>query len=124
MRFWLAIAGLSGASAVLMGAWGAHGLQAAAPQKAWYDTAVMWHALHAPALAAVAALLGQSAGVRARLLHAAGALFALGTVLFSGTLYAMALAGYAASLAPVGGGLLALGWLMLSVAALVGGRMP
>jgi uncharacterized membrane protein YgdD (TMEM256/DUF423 family) len=122
MRFWLAVAGLSGASAVLMGAWGAHGLQEAAAQRAWFDTAVMWHAIHAPALAAVAALLARSTGRRARLLHAAGALFALGTVLFSGTLYAMAIGGYGGFLAPTGGTMLALGWLSMTGAALVHGR--
>jgi uncharacterized membrane protein YgdD (TMEM256/DUF423 family) len=119
MRLWLICAGLSGASAVLLGAYGAHGLEATAARKAWFDTAVMWQAVHAPALLGVALLAGRSAGWRARLAHAAGALFALGTVLFCGTLYAMVLANKGGMLAPAGGMMLATGWIALALAGLV-----
>jgi uncharacterized membrane protein YgdD (TMEM256/DUF423 family) len=118
MREWLILAGLSGASAVLLGAYGAHGLQVDERLRGWFETAVMWQAIHAAALAAVAALAARSTGWRARLVHGAGALFALGTILFSGTLYAMVLAGWSGGTAPVGGTMLALGWLVLAAAGL------
>jgi uncharacterized membrane protein YgdD (TMEM256/DUF423 family) len=121
MRIWLIAAGLGGASSVMMGALGAHGLETTPERMHWYETAVMWHALHAVALAAVAALVTQSVGARLWLLHAAGALFVLGTAVFAGALYAMVIADRAAFIAPLGGLTLAAGWLALVAAALVRG---
>lgn len=125
MRIWLIAAGLGGASSVMMGALGAHGLEATPERMQWYDTAVMWHALHSVALAAIAAPTALSTGVRLWLLHAAGALFVLGTAVFCGSLYAMVIADRAAFTAPAGGIMLAVGWLSVAAAALVQGpRSP
>ena len=57
----------------------------------------------------------------ARLAHWAGAAFVVGLVLFCGAVYALALGGLRLPmLAPVGGSLLMLGWLLLAASALWG----
>jgi len=76
---------------------------------AWWQTAVqyqMWHAVGLVALGA--ARLSRS------LLPAA--MLASGTVIFAGTLYAMALGGprWLGAVTPVGGSLMILGWLVLA----------
>jgi uncharacterized membrane protein YgdD (TMEM256/DUF423 family) len=59
-RIWLFLAGLAGGTAVMAAAYGAHGLNGVvtvSPMVKIYDTATLYHALHAIALALVAALL-------------------------------------------------------------------
>ena len=79
--------GAAGASAVLLGAFGAHALRDVldAPHSELWHTAVNYHVWHALALA-LAVGLG-----RGRSGRVAAAAFALGIVLFSGSLYALAL---------------------------------
>ena len=115
-----------GASGVAAGAVGAHLLEEhlAAKQLAQYDTAVRYQLLHALALLLIGAL-GQIRSSRA--LSAAGWLFLVGVLLFSGCLY-----GYVAAVAmplmrrflaafiAIGGSLLILGWLALGVHAVAG----
>jgi uncharacterized membrane protein YgdD (TMEM256/DUF423 family) len=116
-RLAVAAGALLGASAVMLGAFGAHALSGRlSPQQAgWWRTAVdyqMWHAL---ALLGVGAL----ALPRARL---TAILFGVGTLIFSGTLYAMALGAphWLGAITPVGGLLLIGGWLLLAWSALRG----
>lgn len=111
-------AAVLGFLAVALGAFGAHGLRAhlSAEALAWWHTAVLYHALHA------LALLGASlAAARApsRPLRIAGTCFVLGVLLFSGSLYALALTGVRAlgAVTPAGGVLLLAGWAALVVAA-------
>ena len=77
---------------------------------------MLYHALHALALlgAALAAARAPS-----RPLRIAGTCFVLGVLLFSGSLYALALTGVLAlgAVTPVGGLLLLAGWAALVVAA-------
>lgn len=120
-RLLLAGAGLAGAVAVGLGAWAAHGLEAAFGPRAvaLVNTGVsyqLWHAL--AVLAAV--LLHRLTG--ARLLAAAGLLFLAGIVLFSGSLYGLAfgLPGWLGAVAPLGGASLIAGWCMILIAALAG----
>ena len=105
------IAGLSGASAIGLGAYGAHGKIAASPFKDRWETANRYHLVHS------VALLGCVAGAKDTLARrrVTGLLFCAGTVAFSGSLYAVAWAEDAAwgKLAPYGGGALILGWLSL-----------
>ena len=102
-----------------MGALAAHALAdvLSSRQAELWDTAVFYHLLHALALL-ITSLLSRSAPSRA--LTAAGWAFALGILLFSGSLYAMALNGpvMAGPLTPLGGACLIAGWLALGVAAL------
>ncbi|MET0504606.1 MAG: DUF423 domain-containing protein [Luteibacter sp.] len=96
------LVGLAGASAVALGAFGAHALRGivdAAGMDVWH-TAVQYHFWHALALFVV--VLGLAPG-RAR--SAAIALFAIGIVLFSGSLYALALGAprWTGAITPIGG---------------------
>ena len=102
---WIGIAGLLGALAVLMGAFGAHGLKNRVEPEAlaWWQTAAQYHFYHALALLGVA-LLMQHAGA-SRLLTASAVAFTVGTLLFSGSLYAMTISGIRAlgAITPLGG---------------------
>jgi uncharacterized membrane protein YgdD (TMEM256/DUF423 family) len=111
------LAGVNGFIAVAAGAFGAHaGRQALAPAALeLLETAVRYHALHALALLALGALAGQR---QSRSLSAAGAAFAVGMLLFCGSLYVVALGWRPAALvAPFGGLALLAGWAFLVVAA-------
>ncbi len=96
---------------VALGAFGAHGLREMLDplRLGWWETAVqyqMWHAL---------GLLAIGAAPMRRLGNAA-LLLAAGTVLFSGTLYLMALSGarWLGMVTPIGGALTISGWLLLA----------
>ena len=117
MRIWIAIAGLAGASAVAMAAAASHGTadRLAPAALAALRSGVQMHGWHALALFGV----GLWAPHGGRLAHAAGAAFALGLLLFCVAVYSLALGGPAiTALAPVGGTLLILGWLLLAASAL------
>jgi uncharacterized membrane protein YgdD (TMEM256/DUF423 family) len=115
---WLAAAGaLFGLSGVAAGAFGAHAAKAwiAAERLGVFETAVRYQVLHALALFACAWVLQSWPG---RAAWAAGACFVGGTVLFSGSLYLLALLGEPrfGVITPLGGvGLLA-GWTLLALA--------
>jgi len=120
---WCGVAGgLSGALAVLAGAFGAHALRGvlAADALAIFDTGARYHLVHAVALLALA---GMGAGRPSAALAWAGALFVAGTVLFSGSLYLLALTGVRAwgAVTPAGGVALVAAWV---AAALGGWRLP
>lgn len=107
---------LLAASAVALGAFGAHALRSTlgATELGWWQTAVQYQMWHALALLAIAALPLRS--------RAAAWLIGDGTLIFSGSLYAMALTGTRAlgAVTPVGGALMILGWLALAAAMLKG----
>jgi uncharacterized membrane protein YgdD (TMEM256/DUF423 family) len=103
--------------AVAAGAFGAHALRARlAPRDLEiFETAARYQMYHGLALLAVAWLLDRGisqAGL-------AGWGFALGTLVFSGSLYLMVFTGtrWLGAITPVGGVLLLLGWAALLVAA-------
>jgi uncharacterized membrane protein YgdD (TMEM256/DUF423 family) len=110
-RHILLMGALLGAAGVACGAFGAHALKAALDpvRLGWWQTAVQYQMWHGVALVAIAAL--PVAGRR----RSAAAL-TLGTILFSGTLYAMALTGlrWLGAVTPLGGLLLMAGWLLLA----------
>jgi uncharacterized membrane protein YgdD (TMEM256/DUF423 family) len=116
-RLWIGLGSLHGLSAVAMAAAAAHAVPRvpdAAAQQMLRDAIEMqgWHAL-ALLFTGLWAVRG---GVPA---HLAGAGFAVGTLLFCGAVYALALAGLRLpSVAPVGGTLLLLGWALLGLSAL------
>ena len=105
------LAGVAGASAVLLGAFGAHALRGLldAPHRELWHTAVNYHAWHALALALA---VGVGHGRSGRL--AVGA-FATGIVLFSGSLYALALGAphWTGIITPFGGLAFVIGWIAL-----------
>lgn len=114
----LIAAGVSGALAVMLGAFGAHALESAldADARAVYDTAVRYHFLHT--LALFAGAVGVAAGGPHRPLALACGAWLAGTLVFSGSLYALALtgAGWLGAVTPIGGVALIIGWTALAVA--------
>jgi uncharacterized membrane protein YgdD (TMEM256/DUF423 family) len=107
------LAGLMGASAVMLGAFGAHALRDVLDARGielWH-TAVQYHFGHALALA-VAALLPPGASRRCALVA-----FAIGVVLFSGSLYALALGAprWCGAITPLGGVAFIVGWIALGL---------
>jgi uncharacterized membrane protein YgdD (TMEM256/DUF423 family) len=111
-RLCLAVAGLGGAMAVAAAASGAHGLDGQAAS--WIEKGSRFQLIHACALLALAR--APLAGLWPRL---AALLFLAGMVLFSGSLYAMALSAWKpVFLVPLGGGAYLCGWLALAAAAL------
>lgn len=105
------VGALLGGLAVIAGAFGAHALRERldAEQLEWWATAAQYQLVHALALLAVAALLPSRGG-------GASWCFLLGTCVFSGTLYAMALGAprWFGAITPIGGTLLIVGWLLLA----------
>ena len=110
---WIQTAALLGALGVVLGAFGAHGLEARlTPDRLdIWTTAVDYHLLHAVALLALA-LYARATGAKIRG-PATG--FTLGILLFSGSLYALALGGprLLGPVTPLGGLCFIAGWLAL-----------
>src|SRR5690349_2805557 len=118
-RTFLFIASVAGFLGVALGAFGAHGLRGKlSPEMlAVFETGVRYNMYHALALVGGALL---SARIEGRLLTAAGWLFTAGIVLFSGSLYALALTGVTTlgAITPLGGLAFLAGWACLAFAAL------
>jgi uncharacterized membrane protein YgdD (TMEM256/DUF423 family) len=115
-RGWAAVGALSAAAAVAAGAFGAHALKARfGPELlAVWETAARYQMYHALALLALGPIAQAWGGGRA--LRAAGWLFVVGTVLFSGSLYLLVLTGSRGlgALTPVGGVAFIGGWLCVA----------
>lgn len=117
-------AALFGATGVGIGALGTHALEptldAAGMMHAW-DTATRYQMFHALALLGVGAWVRTAAGVAENRALWAARWWTFGTILFSGSLYGLALGGPGARwlgpVTPVGGVLLILGWCYLLAAA-------
>jgi uncharacterized membrane protein YgdD (TMEM256/DUF423 family) len=111
---------LSAALAVGAGAFGAHGLQSVLSERmlAVYDTAFRYHMFHALGLAVIAAVAHWKPA--SKWVERAGYTLLAGKILFSGSLYALALSGIGAfgAITPFGGTALILAWLFLARAAL------
>ncbi len=116
----LAAAGaLLALAGVAAGAFAAHGLKGRLPadRLGIFETAVRYQLTHGLALFACAWVLQSWPS---RIAVAAGACFVAGTLLFSGSLYLLALLGEPAlgAVAPLGGAALLAGWLLLAAAIL------
>jgi uncharacterized membrane protein YgdD (TMEM256/DUF423 family) len=114
-RHFLAIGSLSAFLAVAAGAFGAHALrEAVSPDRleVW-ETAARYQMYHALGLLVVAYLAGQKTTGPARI---SGWLFVVGTVLFSGSLYALTVTGitWLGAITPLGGLAFLAGWLVLA----------
>ena len=114
-RLFAGLGALSAFLAVAAGAFGAHALRAhlSPDLRAVYETGARYQRYHALALLAVAWMVTRWPSpwpVRA------GWLFAAGTVLFSGSLYALALTGvrWLGAITPLGGAAFLAGWLCLA----------
>ena len=114
-KTFLLIGAVFGALAVALGAFGAHGLRSRlSPEMlAVFETGVRYHMYHALAILLVASLMGRiDAG---RLLPAAGWAFTIGILVFSGSLYVLALTGITmlGAITPIGGLAFLVGWALL-----------
>lgn len=117
-RLWLGLAAISGFLAVALGAFGAHALKTRLTPEmlAVWRTGVEYQFYHALALLLLGVLVRQAPSGT---LDLAGACFAAGIVLFSGSLYALALSDLRilGAITPFGGLLFLAGWLLLGYAA-------
>jgi uncharacterized membrane protein YgdD (TMEM256/DUF423 family) len=122
-RLFVVLGALSGFFAVAAGAFGAHALKTrlAPDMLAVFDTAARYQLAHALALVGVAWAGDRWPDTTVRW---AGWCFAAGTVLFSGSLYLLALTGVRGlgAVTPIGGIAFLLGWLLLAWSAWRGGR--
>ena len=103
---------------VALGAFGAHALRerlSPAMLQVW-NTAVLYHLLHAVALFALG-LYARTSGADVKV---GGSLLTAGVMVFSGSLYALALTGIKplGAITPVGGLLFLAGWLWIAVRGL------
>lgn len=121
----LLVAGAAlGFAGVALGAFGAHALAPALALRpgavqAW-ETAVLYHLVHALAAMIAAGVAAHTRGAARRWAGRAGILFLSGAVLFSGSLYLLALQvvpRWVGPVTPLGGVLLLAGWLVLGAAA-------
>jgi uncharacterized membrane protein YgdD (TMEM256/DUF423 family) len=124
MKTFLVIAAVNGFLAVLLGAFGAHGLKArlaALPDGVerldWWRTAASYHLAHAVALGVVALAAPRLPSLATTV---SGWAFLAGVVLFSGSLYLLSLSGVRAlgAVTPFGGLCFLAGWACLAWAAL------
>ncbi len=121
-KLFLVIGSIAMALSVAIGAFGAHGLEPRLTERMMknYQTGVQYHMIHGIGLVAVglAALKVASTG----LLSGAGWSFIIGIVLFSGSLYAMALTGITklGAITPIGGLAFIVGWVLLATAVIRG----
>lgn len=117
-RKFIALGALSGGIAVALGAFAAHALKGRldAQLLVTFETGARYQMYHALALLA-AGLLAER--FPSRLVAASGVFFLAGTVLFSGSLYALALTGMRGlgAVTPFGGVAFLAGWLCLGLAA-------
>jgi uncharacterized membrane protein YgdD (TMEM256/DUF423 family) len=120
-RLYFALGAASAFIAVGAGAFGAHALKArlAPDMLAVFEVAARYQMYHALGLVACAWAVVKWPG---SLTTSAGWLFVAGTIVFSGSLYALSLSGvrWLGAITPIGGVAFLAGWLCLAVAALRG----
>ena len=122
-RFPLLAAAILGLTGVALGAMGAHALKATLIERgmtAAWETGARYHMFHAvAALGAGAWLAASPSSPRIRLMTWAARLWCIGTLLFSGSLYWLALGGprWLGPVTPFGGIALMLGWLFVGIVA-------
>ena len=121
-RTFLLAGGVAGLIAVGFGAFGAHGLRGRLTPEmlAVFETGVRYHMYHALALLLTAALAPRMTGKAHMAFRAAGWLFVAGIMLFSGSLYLLAVTGVTVlgAITPIGGVAFLAGWAALAIAAL------
>ncbi len=122
MRLWLILAGLNGAMGVMLDAYGWHELEADPFGREMFAFAARYQVWHALALVGVAFLAVRAASGRAAAV--AGWCFQAGIILFCGALYTFGVLGSlpVVGAAPLGGLLLAAGWLAIAWAGYQEGR--
>ena len=117
-RTFLLVGAIAGFVGVALGAFGAHGLRGrlSVEMLAVFETGVRYQMYHALAILLVALAAARLDGW---LIRGAGWLFTAGILLFSGSLYALALSGVTilGAITPIGGLAYLAGWACLALAA-------
>jgi uncharacterized membrane protein YgdD (TMEM256/DUF423 family) len=119
-KTFLLLASILGGLAVALGAFGAHALESrlSADLLGTFEIAVRYQFYHALALLGVVAVLGRWPTAPAAV--AAGWLFVVGILIFSGSLYLLVFSGvrWLGAITPIGGVAMIAGWLCLAWTAL------
>jgi uncharacterized membrane protein YgdD (TMEM256/DUF423 family) len=119
LRWPLVVGGVFALTAVIAGAFGAHGLRGIISPRGLevFQTAVTYQMTHSVALILVAILagLGVASGSGRRLLSIAAGFFTAGIVMFSGSLYLLVLTqmSWPGPVTPLGGVCFMVGWALL-----------
>lgn len=117
-RFLPAFAAFNAILALTFGTFAAHGIKD--PQaREWIMTGVMFQLPH---VAAIFGILGWNAS---KLVRRPAWAISIGSLIFAGDLYALALGAprWIAALAPIGGSMMMIGWLWLAIVALAGDKL-
>jgi len=114
---WILLAGsLNAALAVMLGAFGAHGLKAHLTEHALatFQTAVDYHFIHALGLLIIGSI---AQTIKTRGITVAASFLLVGIVIFSGSLYALSITGlrWLGAFTPMGGMAFIIGWLTLTI---------
>ena len=113
-KLFLTLGSISGALAVMIGAFGAHGLKDKLCEQMLtvYKTGVEYHFYHTLALLGIGLF---ALHYKSALLTASGWSMVAGIVLFSGSLYALSISGIKilGAITPIGGLCFIAGWLLL-----------
>ncbi|MBA9085067.1 uncharacterized membrane protein YgdD (TMEM256/DUF423 family) [Fontibacillus solani] len=117
-RKYVAIGAILMLLSVALGAFGAHVLEPNIGEKATgtFETGVHYHMIHG--IGIILAAFAAGLGADSRKLLWANRLFVLGIILFSGSLYLLAIAGWKwlGPITPLGGVSFMIGWLMFALA--------
>lgn len=120
MKLFLIAGAINGFLSVALGAFGAHALKERLSEKylAIWETAVQYQMFHAVALIAIAILMHPNLLGASGALSTAGYAILIGIIIFSGSLFALALSGVGilGAITPIGGVAFLVGWVMLIVA--------
>lgn len=118
MHLWIKIGGILGGLSVMLGAFGAHSLKASLTEKslATFQTGVQYQFMHSLALILVGILAMQFPDEHQKKIQRPGWFFAAGILLFSGSLYSLALGGprWLGPVTPLGGLSFMIGWILLA----------
>ena len=117
--FYIRVSAVTGCLAVIIGAFGAHGLEAVLSEemKTIYETGVKYHFYHA--LAMLAVCMGPASLWERNSTRWALRMFLIGIIVFSGSLYVLAITEikWLGAITPIGGTAMIAGWLLLIPAA-------
>jgi len=118
MRLWIKLGGILGGLSVMFGAFGAHSLKERLTEKslATFQTGVQYQFMHSIALILVGLLSLHFADEHKKKIERPGWFFLAGIILFSGSLYSLALGGlrWLGPVTPLGGLCFMIGWVLLA----------
>ncbi|RAL25746.1 DUF423 domain-containing protein [Thermoflavimicrobium daqui] len=120
MKTFIMLGSINMALVVAIGAFGAHGLEGKISDRMLqnWQTGTQYHMVHALGLLIIGVLMAKF-GVNSSLLQAGGWLLLTGIILFSGSLYVMALTNITklGMITPIGGLSFIVGWILVTIAA-------